>query len=103
MQSVSHISMKFIYRNRKQVFVLFVNLGVNLNRLTHQITHIMIHLAQEVRVAHRPFQVRKQSRTNSSHFFISVLLLIVSIPAAVITLAILVAMVPFRLYDIITR
>jgi len=95
--------MKFIYRNRKQVFVLFVNLGVNLNRLTHQITHIMIHLAQEVRVAHRPFQVRKQSRTNSSHFFISVLLLIVSIPAAVITLAILVAMVPFRLYDIITR
>jgi len=103
MQSVSHISMKFIYRNRKQVFVLFVNLGVNLNRLTHQITHIMIHLAQELRVAHRPFQVRKQSRTNSSHFFISVLLLIVSIPAAVITLAILVAMVPFRLYDIFTR
>lgn len=103
MQSVSHISMKFIYRHRKQVFVLFVNLSVNLNRLTHQITHIMIHLAQELRVAHPPCQVRKQSRATSSHFFISVLLLIVSIPAAVITVAILVAMIPFRVYDIITR
>ena len=94
--------MKFIYRIRKQVSILFVNLDVNLNRLTHQITHIMIHLAQEVRVAHRPFQVRKHSRSSSSHFFISALLLIVSIPAAVITLAILVAMIPFRIYDMLT-
>ena len=94
--------MKFIYRNRKQVFVLFVNLGINLNRLTHQITHIMIHLAQELRVAHRPVQARKQSRSSSSRFFISVLLLTVSIPAAVITLAILVAMIPFRIYDMLT-
>ncbi len=51
---------------------------------------------QELRVAPRVVPI--ESPATSNRLVINLLLLLVSIPAAAITLAVLVAMVPFRLF-----
>ncbi|MBV6439049.1 MAG: hypothetical protein DYG98_11590 [Haliscomenobacteraceae bacterium CHB4] len=63
----------------------------------------MTNTTQEVLKAPRSVRVQYEPAVTSSHFFLNALLLLVTIPAAVITFIVLVAMVPFRLPEILAR
>lgn len=63
----------------------------------------MTNITQEVLAAPRLTRVQYQPVATSNHFFINTLLLVVSIPAAIITIAILLAMIPFRIPEMFTR
>ena len=63
----------------------------------------MKNITQAVLTAPRTARVQQQSAATSNHIFVNTLLLIVCIPAAIITFAVLLAMIPFRLPDMFTR
>lgn len=63
----------------------------------------MINTTQEALAAPRLARVQYEPAVTSNHLFFNALLLLVSIPAAAITFAVLLAMVPFRLPEIFTR
>lgn len=63
----------------------------------------MTNFAQEVLVAPHSVRVRRQATATSNNFFLNAFLFVVSIPAAVITVAILLAMVPFRIPEMFRR
>ncbi|HRI59774.1 MAG TPA: hypothetical protein PK228_08620 [Saprospiraceae bacterium] len=63
----------------------------------------MTNITQEVPAAPRLARVQYQPAATSNHFFINTLLFVVSIPAAIITVAILLAMIPFRIPEMFTR
>lgn len=63
----------------------------------------MTNTTQEVLTAPRSVRVSYEPAVASSRFFLNALLLLISIPAAIITFAVLLAMVPFRLPEILAR
>ena len=64
----------------------------------------MINLAQEVLTApHSSVRIRRTSAYAPNRFFINALLFVVSIPAAAITVAILLAMIPFRIPEMFSK
>lgn len=63
----------------------------------------MTNFVQEVLVAPRPARMRQQATATSNNFFLNAFLFLVSIPAAVITVAILLAMIPFRIPEMFRR
>lgn len=63
----------------------------------------MTHFTQEALTAPRAARVQYEPVATSNRFFLNALLLLVSIPAAIITFTVLLAMVPFRLPEIFAR
>jgi hypothetical protein len=63
----------------------------------------MTNITQEVLTAPRSARVQYEPVVVPNRFFLNALLLLVSIPAAIITFAILLAMIPFRLPEIFAR
>ena len=63
----------------------------------------MTNITQGVLTAPRSVRVQYEPVVTSNRFFLNALLLLVSIPAAIITFTVLLAMVPFRLPEIFAR
>lgn len=63
----------------------------------------MKNFTQEVLTAPRFARVQYEPVATPNRFFLNALLLLVSIPAAIITFTVLLAMIPFRLPEIFGR
>lgn len=63
----------------------------------------MTNIAHQVLVAPQAARIRRQASATSNNFFLNTFLFLISIPAAIITVAILLAMVPFRIPEMFRR
>lgn len=63
----------------------------------------MTNITQEVLTAPRFARVQYEPVSVPNRFFVNALLLVVSIPAAIITFIVLLAMVPFRIPEMLAR